>query len=376
MIFRKIISWCLLPLTMWYAIGVWLRNLMFNLGLKHQETPPVTTIGVGNIRVGGTGKTPMVEYLLRLLSDECDTAMLSRGYRRKSHGYVVDSGEHDVALLGDEPAMIAQKFPQVTVAVCEKRLEGVKQLLQRENPPQVVVLDDSFQHRQIKPTINILLTEYGHPFYQDSLLPFGSLRESRHARFRANIVIVTKAPADLNPIERHSIITQLDLEPYQKVFFSTICYDAPLPLMGGTPLPLNTLDGVLLLAGISNPEPMLRYVESQCQATLLRYSDHHRYTVSDLKSIRKAFDQQVKGERKIILTTEKDAVRLRSLANQEAMAGLPIYYLPIHLRILPNKEYDFDETVRKIVHDNNLFQDKMRTTPLMKKTDYVSRDLF
>ena len=376
MMFRRIISWCLLPLTMWYAVGVWFRNLLFNIGLKHQETLPVTTIGVGNLRAGGAGKTPHVEYLLRLLADQCNTAMLSRGYRRKSRGYVVDEGDHSVDRLGDEPAMIARKFPNVTVAVCEKRLEGVEHLLKRENPPQLVILDDAYQHRYIKPTINILLTEYGNPYFQDRILPFGNLRESRRARFRANIVVVTKAPQVLNPIERHNIITRLDLEPYQKVFFSSIYYMEPLPLMGGHPLPLNTLDGVLVLTGISNPDPLLEYVASQCPATLLKYSDHHRYTVSDLKHIRKVFELQVKGDRRIILTTEKDAVRLRQLADKEAMAGLPIYYLPIEVRIHPNKEYDFDETVQKIVLDNNLFQDKMKTTPLMNKSKYESRDLF
>lgn len=376
MTFRKIISWCLFPLTMWYAIGVWFRNLLFNIGLKHQETPPVTTIGVGNIRAGGVGKTPHVEYLLRLLADQCNTAMLSRGYRRSSRGYVVDEGEHSVTQLGDEPAMVAQKFPQVTVAVCEKRLEGIRHLLERPNPPQVVVLDDSFQHRYVKPTINILLTEYAHPYYKDAILPFGNLREPRRARLRANIIVVTKSPQNLNPIERHDIVTHLHPEPYQKVFFSSIYYSDPLPLMGGAPLPLKTLDGVLVLAGISNPQPMMQYVTGQCPASLLKYADHHHYTVSDLKHIRKTFELQVKGDRRIILTTEKDAVRLRLLADKEAMAGLPIYYLPIEVRIHPNKEYDFDETVQKIVHDNNLFQDKMRTTPLMKKEKYESRDLF
>ncbi len=374
--FRRIISWCLLPLTMWYAVGVWFRNLLFNIGIKHQETLPVTTIGVGNLRAGGAGKTPHVEYLLRLLADQCNTAMLSRGYRRKSRGYVADEGDHSVDRLGDEPAMIARKFPNVTVAVCEKRLEGVEHLLKRENPPQLVILDDAYQHRYIKPTINILLTEYGNPYFQDRILPFGNLRESRRARFRANIVVVTKAPQVLNPIERHNIITRLDLEPYQKVFFSSIYYMEPLPLMGGHPLPLKTLDGVLVLAGISNPQPMVEYVKGQCPASLLKYADHHRYTASDLKHIRKTFELQVKGDRRIILTTEKDAVRLRLLTDNAAMAGLPIYYLPIEVRIHPNKEYDFDETVQKIVHDNNLFQDKMRTTPLMKKEKYESRDLF
>lgn len=361
---------------MWYAIGVWFRNLMFNLGLKHQETPPVTTIGVGNIRVGGCGKTPHVEYLLRLLSSQCRTAVLSRGYRRKTHGFLVDDGSHSASQLGDEPAMIASKFPQVTVTVCEKRLQGVKNLLESDNPPQLVVLDDSFQHRYIKPTINILLTEYGNPYFRDRILPFGNLREPRKARYRANIIVVTKSPENINPIERHNIVSSLKLQPYQKVFFSSIHYSDPLPLMGGNPLSLSTLDGALVLAGISNPEPLLQHVSGHCQASLLKYPDHHRYSVSDLKHIRKTFELQVKGDRRVIVTTEKDAVRLRELADKEAIAGLPIYYLPIEVRIHPNKEYDFDETVQKIVLDNNLFQDKMKTTPLMKKEKYESRDLF
>lgn len=361
---------------MWYAIGVWVRNIMFNIGLKHQEAAPVTTIGVGNICVGGAGKTPHVEYLLRLFAGQCSTAMLSRGYHRKSRGFVADDGGHSVEQLGDEPAMIARNFPNVAVAVCEKRLDGLRNLLKRENPPQLVVLDDSYQHRYVKPTINILLTEYGKPYFKDRILPFGNLREPRRAHFRANIIVVTKAPENLNPIERHNIVAQLGLEPYQKVFFSSIHYKEPLPLMGGNPLPLEAIDGALVLAGISNPEPMLQYVGNLTKASLLKYPDHHRYTVSDLRHIRKTFELQVKGDRRIILTTEKDAVRLRGLADREAMAGLPIYYLPIEVRFHPNKEYDFDETVQKIVHDNNLFQDKMKTTPLMRKNRYESRDLF
>lgn len=376
MTFRKVISWCLFPLTMWYAVGVWFRNLLFNVGIFRQETLPVTTIGVGNLRSGGAGKTPHVEYLLRLLSNECSVAMLSRGYRRKTRGYVEDDGEHSVARLGDEPAMVACKFPQVLVAACEKRVEGIRRLLQREGPPQVVVLDDSFQHRQIKPTINILLTEYGSPYYNDCVLPFGDLRESRRARFRANIVVITKSPETINPIERHSIVSRLGLEPYQKVFFSSIRYKDPLPLMGGAPVSLKSMDGVLVLAGIANPDRLMQYVREQCSASLLKYADHHRYTQSDIKHIRKHFELHVSGDRRIILTTEKDAVRLREFADKEVLAGLPIYYLPIEVHILPNKEYDFDETVLKIVHDNNLFQDKMRTTPLMNKKNYESRDLF
>ena len=204
MSFRKTISWFLFPLTVWYAVGVCFRNLLFALGIKSQTAPPVTTIGVGNLCTGGSGKTPHVEYLLRLLSGSYETALLSRGYRRKTSGFVLDDGCHSPSRLGDEPSMLALKFPNVTVAVCEKRVEGVHQLLKRDPAPQLIVLDDVFQHRYLKPTVNILLTEYGNPYFKDHILPFGNLREFRSARRRADIVIDTKSTSSLNPIYRHN----------------------------------------------------------------------------------------------------------------------------------------------------------------------------
>lgn len=352
---------------MWYGVGVSIRNLMYNVGLKKQVAPPITTIGVGNLCAGGSGKTPHVEYLLRLLSDKFPTAMVSRGYRRSSSGFQLDDGSHSVSKLGDEPAMIASKFPKVHVAVCEKRLVGVQKLLSQDRVPRLIVLDDVYQHRQIKPTINILLTEYGHPLYRDMVMPFGNLREHRTSRFRANIVIVTKTPPDLNPIERHNVANQLDLQPYQKVFFSYLHYSDPVPLMGGGALPLSTLEGALVVTGIANPEPMLQHVGDHCKYTHLKYADHHNFGASDIKHIRRSFEHQVSGDRKVILTTEKDAVRLRELAGKDLLAGLPIYYLPIEVRFHPNKEYDFDETIQKIVFENNLFQEKVKSTPLINK---------
>lgn len=367
MSFRKTVSWIFFPITMWYGVGVSIRNLMYNIGIKKQVAPPVTTIGVGNLCAGGAGKTPHVEYLLRLLADKCPTAMLSRGYRRNSSGFQLDDGSHSFPKLGDEPAMIASKFPNVQVAVCEKRLVGVQKLLAQERAPKLIVLDDIYQHRQIKPTINILLTEYKHPFFADHVMPFGDLREHRTARFRANIVVVTKTPADLNPIERHNIANQLDLQPYQKVFFSYIHYGDPVPLMGGSPLPLSSLENALVVTGIADPEPMIQHVSQHCQVTPIKYADHHNFTASDIKHIRRAFDQQVPGDRKVILTTEKDAVRLRELASKDLLAGMPIYYMPIEVRFHSNKEYDFDETIQKIVLENNLFQEKVKSTPLINK---------
>lgn len=368
MSFRKTVSWILFPLTMWYAVGVWFRNLMFTMGLKKQASVPVTTIGVGNLCAGGAGKTPHVEYLLRMLSDDCRVALLSRGYGRKTHGFVQDDGSHSAARLGDEPAMVARKMPQVKVAVCEKRVAGVQKLLQQEQAPEVVVLDDVFQHRYIKPTVNILLTEYDHPYYEDRILPFGDLRESRSGRFRANIVIVTKSPENLNPIEKHNIVNELGLLAYQKVFFSYLHYEDPVPLMGGNAVRLDTLDSVLVVTGIANPKPMLDYVGKGCEVASLRFSDHHKFSHSDLKHIRKTFEQ-MKGDRKIILTTEKDAARLRDhvasdakKADAEVLAGLPIYCLPVEVRIHQTDDYNFDQTIQNIVHENILFQDKMKNT--------------
>lgn len=378
MSFRKTISYVLFPLTMWYPITVWLRNLLFDMGVKRQVVPPVTTIGVGNLCVGGAGKTPMADYLLSLLEGQYHTALLSRGYRRKTVGYVTDDGKHRASQLGDEPAMLAYKHPQVQVAVCENRVAGVQRLLENSDKtkkpstqpqtPQVVVLDDVFQHRAIKPTVNILLTEYDKPYFTDHVMPYGNLREGRRGRLRAGIVIVTKSPEKLDPITRHNYVQRLKLGPHQKVFFCHVQYVDPLPLMGKTPLPLNTLDSCLVLTGIAHPEPMLEYVRQQCpKVTHLRYADHHRYTEADLAHIRKTFEQ-LEGHRKLILTTEKDAARLREMAASEALTGLPIYYLPIKMCIHPGKEYDFDQALLTNIKENVLFLNQMQNSPLTLRT--------
>lgn len=361
MSFRKTISWVLFPLTVWYAVGVWLRNMMFSLGLKRQVAPPVTTIGVGNLCAGGAGKTPMVEYLLRKFSDQYETAFLSRGYRRKTTGFVLDDGSHSPSRVGDEPAMIGYKFPNLTVAVCEKRVAGVERLLARDLPPQLVVLDDVFQHRYIKPTINILLTEYDRPWFKDCIMPYGDLREFRSAYRRANIIVVTKAPQQIDPIERHNFVARLKLKSYQKVFFSHVEYRAPIPLMGGAPIPLSTIDHVLAVTGIANPQPMLQYLATQCKTTPLQFADHHRFGASDIKRMRKLFGQ-LEGSRKLILTTEKDAVRFRELKGTDLLAGLPIYSLPIEVCIHPASDGDFDHTIESVVSENVSFLDRMHKT--------------
>lgn len=368
MSFRTTISYVLWPLTMWYGIGVAVRNFLYAVGIKRQEAPHITTIGVGNLSTGGSGKTPMVEYLLRLLADSYATAMLSRGYKRKSKGYQEDDGSHDAALLGDEAAMVARKFPQVQVAVCEKRVEGVRRLMEQERveqqadggevhvstAPQVVVLDDVFQHRAIKPSLNILLTEYGNPFFKDRILPYGNLREFKSARYRASIVIVTKSPARLNPVEKHNIIRDLRLQNYQKVFFSYIKY-LPLRTLDGKDagIDLRKTDSVLLVSGIANPKPIVDELKRSCKLRQLVFPDHHAYTRKDVDRIKETFEAMA-DMRKVIVTTEKDAVRLVGLTGE-----LPVYVLPIEVAIHEESGIDFDQAILSTVKENVLFLSKL-----------------
>lgn len=379
MSFRTTISWLLLPLTMWYAVGVAVRNFLFALGIKRQQAPHITTIGVGNLATGGTGKTPHVEYLLDMLSEKYSTAVLSRGYMRKSKGFMLDDGSHDAAMLGDESAMLAARHPQVQVAVCEKRVEGVKRLMEltaeAEQPngdsgtvssdtssdtsdtkkaPEIIILDDVFQHRYIKPSINILLTEYRHPYYKDYILPYGNLREFRSARRHAGIVVVTKCPARLNPIEKHNIIHDLKLENYQKVFFSYLRYDAITTLDGKpTDIDLHRLEHVLAVTGIAHPEPMIEEIKRSCKVQHLSFADHHDYTRRDVQRIADAFNA-LSGTRKIILTTEKDAPRLRGLT-----ADLPVYTLPVKVAFHQNSDTNFDRLIESSVRENISFLNKL-----------------
>lgn len=359
MSFRKTLSWCLFPFTMWYGIVVGLRNLLFDIGIIKQKTVPVTTIGIGNLACGGTGKTPHVEYLLNLLAEEYNTALLSRGYRRKSKGFVMDEGSHDALELGDEPAMVARKFPHVTVAVCEKRLEGIQRLLQTNNPPQLIIMDDVYQHRFVKPTINILLTEYRHPFSKDLVMPFGDLRESRLGRRRANIIIVTKSPEKLNSIERRNLQNSLRTYPYQKVFFSYIKYGQPLHIYSRQTIDLSNVTHTLLVTGIAHPTPLIQHIRKSCKVTPLVFPDHHDYTEKDMSQMLDQFEK-IHSERRIILTTEKDAARMDNDLCRKYLSQMPIYAIPIEVAFYDNKDYTFSQTIQGRVKENIYFQQRLK----------------
>ncbi len=362
---RKFFSWCLFPLTMWYAVGVAVRNFLFNIGLKKETAFRITTIGLGNLATGGTGKTPHAEYILRLLQDDYRVAYLSRGYRRRSKGFVLCDGEPNPQQIGDEAAMIAGKFPHVMVAVCEKRVTGVKRLMAMENPPQVIVLDDCFQHRSIKPTCNILLTEYNRPYFHDSILPFGNLREFSCGKTRANIVIVTKTPNNLNPIMRHNVMNDLGTLPCQKVFFSSMEYGTPYTFDGNDKreITLGEIDHYLVVTGVAHPEALEQHLKQYGAVTARHFGDHHAFTTDELQQLRKDFEE-IHAPNKAIITTEKDASRLNTPEYRALLEGLPIYVLPLKVKIDNSPDFDFDKIILSTVKENISFLHKLSTTKL------------
>ena len=323
---------------MWYAVGVAMRNFCFSLGILRSKPLPVPTVGVGNLAVGGSGKTPHADYLLALLGRSGRVAMLSRGYRRTSSGFQIDDGRHDPLLLGDEPAMVAARHPEATVAVCADRAEGVARLMALPNPPQAVVLDDVYQHRRVRPTVNVLLTEYDRPYFRDCIMPYGRLREFRSGRRRADMVVVTKCPPGLTAGQRAEYARHLGLRKGQQVFFSYLEY-GPLQTMDGRPaqVDMQAVRHIVCVTGIAHPQPLVDELQRWAPVRHLRYGDHHPFSQTDMAKIRAAYEA-VAGEGGIVVTTAKDAVRLRPLADCVLVA-------PIRVAFFADGGTSFDEAV-------------------------------
>lgn len=333
---RLIVCILLLPLTMWYAIGVAVRNWLYDCGLKRSVRPDVPTIGMGNLRVGGTGKTPHTEYLIRLLAGR-RVALLSRGYGRATTGFVLADDGSTASQIGDEPLMMARKFPQLTVAVCEDRVEGVRRLMEMPQKPDVVLLDDVYQHRHIRPALNILLTEYGDPYCNDHILPFGNLREGRRGRRRADIVVVTKCPENLNDEEQQEMRHKLKLDDRQQLFFSHISYSEPVAVYDAV-MP-DVVEEVVLVTGIAHPEPLVRYLEKEYRVHHLRFADHHPFGEDDCERIIETYNQ-LKNSRTIVFTTEKDAARMRDAEARRHLQSLPLFYIPIEVKLENGSLFD------------------------------------
>ncbi len=349
----------LLPLSWFYGIGVGFRNLLFEMGVLKEHTYKTPVISVGNITVGGTGKTPHVEYLIRLLKDHVHVAVLSRGYKRKSSGFLLAQTDTPLSDIGDEPYQMKQKYPDITVAVDAKRTRGIEYLISgKETGLEIdaILLDDAYQHRYVKPGLNILLVDYHRLIIHDKLLPAGRLREPVKGKDRADIVIVTKCPTTLNPMEFRVLTKQMNLYPYQQLFFTTIKYEPLHPLFDGTEQieKLEELTGrhILLLTGIASPKQIYYDLKSHMPDIYpLRYSDHHNFKKKDIKKINEAFEALPSP--KLIITTEKDAVRLKETEGLTPEARRGIYVLPISIEFMLQGEESFNEKIIGYVRKNS-----------------------
>lgn len=356
----------LFPFSFFYRIGVNLRNAFYDWGIFKSFRYPIPVICIGNITVGGTGKTPHTEYLIELLQHDYKIAVISRGYRRKSKGFVLASNESLASEIGDEPFQIKQKYPNVIVAVDGNRRRAIDRLLNHPDislRPSIILLDDAFQHRSVTPTLSILLIDNNRMIYEDSLLPSGNLREPTHATSRANIVIVTKCPKKLKPIDYRVISKNLDLYPYQSLFFTGLEYGSLQPVFGtseGNEIPLDALgeyDNVLLFTGIASPDVLEKRLKRYSHnVTCLRFPDHHCFKRKDISSIERIFDR-LEGNKKLIITTEKDAARLKERDDIRDDLKAFFYYVPVKIRFIQNKEALFEKKIRD--HINNVEGDKI-----------------
>ncbi|MDP4281317.1 MAG: tetraacyldisaccharide 4'-kinase [Bacteroidota bacterium] len=345
----------LYPLSLLYGSIMALRNILFDLRIIPSRKHEIPLIGIGNLSFGGTGKTPHIEYLVRLLKKSFSVATLSRGYGRRTKGFLLGSGMSDAKSIGDEPLQIAKKFDSVKVAVDEQRNRGVENLSKKYPDLDVILLDDVFQHRFIRPGLNILLTDYNCIYHDDHVAPSGRLREFACGARRADIIVVTKTPKVFSPITRRKIIEEINPNKNQQLFFSYIRYMDPVPVFkySNGSLPQKT-SYVLLVSGIANDSLLCEHVKRTCSdLTLLRYSDHHVFTNEDLENIRQHY-LDLPTQKKIIITTEKDAMRFRSSeAAGTILKDLPLFYIPIETDFHGSDKTIFDKMILNYVEKNS-----------------------
>lgn len=334
----------LFPFGFLYGIITAVRNLLFDFGIKKTYKIPVKSICVGNLSVGGTGKTPHVAYLAALLQTRFEVQILSRGYGRSTKGFIMLDENADSEMVGDEPLLYFRNFPSVTVAVCESRKTGIQNLLKLKEP-DVVLLDDAFQHRPVKAGLNILLTDFKTPYYKDLMLPAGDLREWKCGKKRADIVIVTKCPENISNTVKQKMIQRLQFKP-SSIYFSKIKYGSLLPFENGAS---ENFQNILLVTGIANPLPLEIQLRQKYNVELIKFPDHHAFTLEDIGKIHKKFDTFA-TENKVIVTTEKDFVRLMHPELKNSVLQRPWFYQEITIEIDRETEFkkeitDYVETV-------------------------------
>ncbi|HBL76328.1 MAG: tetraacyldisaccharide 4'-kinase [Bacteroidetes bacterium GWF2_42_66] len=345
-------------MSFFYGIGMYFRNRMYDLKILESTEFDIPVISVGNITVGGTGKTPHIEYLITLLKNEFNVVVLSRGYKRKTKGFREVTIGSTVEESGDEPLQIKNKFPETGVYVDEKRVHGIEEIirLNEEKQPDVILLDDAFQHRSVTPGINILLVDSNRPITEDKLLPYGRLREGKTQVRRASMIIYTKCPREVKPITRRIIMQSVNLRPYQNLYFTAMEYGLLTPVfpenVALVQIPGRIGLSVLMVTGIAQPEPFKTFVSSLAEhVEEIRFPDHHSFGGNDLLKIEETF-VKISGKNKLIVTTEKDATRLKGIADMPDMLKSNLFYIPIKIKFLDSEGKSFDKKILDYVREN------------------------
>ena len=338
----------LYPFALLYGAIVWLRNRLYDAKFFSSIGFSIPVITVGNLSTGGTGKTPHVEYLIRLLQYRYRVATMSRGYKRHTQGFFIADNNSNALRIGDEPMQYHMKYPELVVSVAEERMIGIPAVLQRRPDVDVIILDDAYQHRSVKAGLSILITDYSRPFYKDHILPFGSLRENRDAYKRANVIIVSKCPLNMTEAQAQEIKQLINPLPEQTVFYTGIQYDMPYNMISNELVTLKDKN-IVLVCGIARPEPLLGFIkDNAAEVDTLSYRDHHYFVTQDLEEIKSAYENWGVPN-KIIVTTEKDAARLHLHFDKLKEWDITIVVIPIAVTVLFNKGTEFDEVVLKYV---------------------------
>lgn len=350
------LKFLLMPFAWLYGWVIRFRHWLFNTGILKSQTFDIPLIGVGNLSMGGTGKTPTVEYIIRLLVNKFHIATLSRGYGRQTKGFLLANQFSHYSDIGDEPLQYFKKFKKaanVKVAVDEKRKRGIRQLMDNNDLLDVILLDDVFQHRYVKPGLSILLTDFHKLYRNDYLLPVGSLRDTVSVAKNADIIIVTKSPKVLSPITRENIIEILKPASHQKLYFSYLTYGnfIALPSTDEIKLP-ESFNTILLFTGIANSYPLQEYLMDKCnELKVIDFPDHHAFKPKDLLKIRNMFDD-IFTSKKILVTTEKDAMRLMNSPYLSELKFLPIFYVPVKIEMHNPDKLEFDNQILNYVRKN------------------------
>lgn len=346
----RILRILLFPISVLYGLVTAVRNILFANGIIESASFDIPVISIGNITVGGTGKTPHTEYVINLLKKKYTLAVLSRGYGRKTKGFIEVKEDSSPEQCGDEPCQMKQKFPSQLVVVDENRKEGIDRIKDTNNT-DVILLDDAYQHRRVKPGLSILLVDYNRPVFKDFIMPTGNLREFPAGSQRADIIIVSKCPTEISDKEKSFFLQKLNIKTNQKLFFSTIVYDEAIAIFSKSKTIKLQNTEVLLLTGIANPKPLKIHLEQNgATVSCITFPDHHQFTERDIADITQRFEQ-LDDKNRCIVTTEKDTMRLKNIANIPEVIKKNLFYIPVKVKILDNENH-LHQIIESYVKEN------------------------